>query len=142
MVEPPASPIASFTLRGGDGTDLGALAEGRELAADVGAVEVRAEIAEGESVGSIRFALSGPVTREHTENYAPWELWGGRGSGAALGTGEYTLTATPYPHASLGGEALPALEVSFTVAEPGTSESRIPPRVTAPRAPRWTSPSP
>ena len=92
---------------------------------------MRAEIAQGQSIGSILFELSGAATHRQPENYAPWELWGGRGSGEPLAEGEYTLTATPYPQPGLNGGALPALTVSFTVgeAEFGTSLSRVPPRV-------------
>ncbi len=119
-----ASPIAGFTLvNGDDGADIGALRDGDELAAGLGALEIRADLGAGESVGSVHFALGGAKTVERTENLAPYELFGGQG-GETFGAGSYTLTATPYAERGLGGAAGVAATVSFTVSAPKASVDR------------------
>ncbi len=119
-----ASPIAGFTLvNGDDGADIGALPDGDELAAGLGALEIRADLRAGESVGSVHFALGGAKTVERTENLAPYELFGGQG-GETFGAGSYTLTATPYAERGLGGAAGVAATVSFTVSAPKASVDR------------------
>ncbi len=119
-----ASPVAGFTLvDGDDGADIGALRDGDELAAGLGALEIRADLGAGESVGSVHFALGGAKTVERTENLAPYELFGGQG-GEAFGAGTYTLTATPYAERGLGGAAGVAASVSFTVSAPKASVDR------------------
>ena len=119
-----ASPVAGFTLvNGADGADIGALRDGDELAAGLGALEIRADLGAGESVGSVHFALGGAKTVERTENLAPYELFGGQG-GEAFGAGTYTLTATPYAERGLGGAAGVAASVSFTVSAPKASVDR------------------
>ena len=118
----PAGPLVRFEWRGEDGR-WQALADGAALAPAPGWVEVRAVVGAGEQVGSVRFALAGPAPREHTDNTATFELWGGRG--ARLGAGQWTLRATPYAERDLGGTAGPALAVSFTVGADVTAPSLI-----------------
>ncbi len=119
-----ASPVAGFTLvNGADGADIGALRDGDELAAGLGALEIRADLGAGESVGSVHFELGGAKTVERTENLAPYELFGGQG-GETFGAGSYTLTATPYAERGLGGAAGVAASVSFTVSAPKASVDR------------------
>ena len=114
------SPLAGFTLvDGDDGSDIRALREGATLAAGLGRLEIRADLAAGESVGSVRFELRGAKTASRTENHAPYELFGGQG-GEEFGAGSYSVTATPYTESGLGGRARPARTVSFTVR--GTSQ--------------------
>ena len=55
--------------------------------------------------------------RTHTENYAPWSLYGdtdGAITGATLPAGAYTLSATAYPQANGAGGAMHTVEVAFT----------------------------
>ena len=73
-----------------------------------------------EDVGSVGLSLVGPKTVSRTENLAPYSLYGDGGSdqihGESLPVGEYTITATAYSEADLGGDELGILEVSFTVS--------------------------
>ena len=115
---PPASPpIAGFTLLDGDdGTVIQALTDGATLASGLGKLEIRADLASGETVGSVHLVLSGPTSSARIENWGPYELFGGQdGAGQALAAGSYTLTATPYTGHGSNGEALPPLTVTFTV---------------------------
>ena len=117
----PDSPVAGFTLvDGAGGGDIQKIADGDTLAADLGRVDIRADIRAGESVGSVRLYLYGPVTVGRTENIEPYELWGGQG-GEELLAGSYTLRATPYEEASAQGAKLPRRTVSFEVAAPAES---------------------
>ncbi|MEJ7677499.1 MAG: hypothetical protein WKG06_06430 [Segetibacter sp.] len=50
-------------------------------------------------VGSVEFNLSGQLTRNHIENYAPYALFANKKGdyfGWTPSKGEYSLTATPY----------------------------------------------
>ena len=69
-------------------------------------------------VGSIRFALKGPVALNKMENVAPFSLFGDRGgilSKGSLQLGDYELTATPYSRDDGQGDQGEALTVKFTV---------------------------
>ena len=59
----------------------------------------------GATVGSVEFELAGPTQATHTANAMPF-TWRG-----TLSPGTYTITATPYPEASLTGEVGEALRV-------------------------------
>ena len=96
------SPIAGFTLLAGDGTDLGPLLDGDIL--KIGRLvelEIRANLKEGESVGSLRLELIGPLTSSRTDNEAPYELFDGQGQ-ALDESGTYTLTARALHGAGAG----------------------------------------
>ena len=118
-----AAALTGFTLvDAGASTDLMALVEGVTvrlgdlLAPSYG---VRAEMGPGAAPGSVQFALSGAKTLTHTDDAAPWSLYGdgaGRVNGASLPPGSYTLGATTYADSGGQGEELGSLEVSFTVA--------------------------
>ena len=127
-----AAPVTGFTLVDADsGADIGALADGVELRAGSGGMEIRrtghatvrrsvsgwydirADVAAGRRVGSVRLALSGPLPRSRTDGAAPYTLHGG--GGRELANGTYRLVATPYTEPGLGGDALPAHTVGFTV---------------------------
>ena len=126
--EPNAGPLGGFTLvDASDQTELATLTDSGsvELAdPDGGSYGIRADIAEGETVGSVRLELSGAKSvGPKTENLAPYSLYGDHRSGAArhldgesLPAGSYTLTATAYAESGLGGDELGTLEVSFTVS--------------------------
>ena len=80
------------------------MTDGATLASGLGKLEIRADLASGESMGSVHMELSGPTSASRTENLDPYELFGGHdGAGQALAAGSYTLTATPYPDS--GGTA-------------------------------------
>ena len=123
--EPGAGPLTGFTLvDASDQTELAALTDAAsvELAdPDGGSYGIRADLADGESVGSVSLELSGakPVG-PRTENLAPYSLYGDGGAdaldGESLPAGSYTLTATAYAESRLGGDELGTLEVSFTVS--------------------------
>ena len=69
-------------------------------------------------IGSVRLDLTGARTASRTLNTEPWSLYGDDGGdlqGEFLPAGDYTLTATVYPEADLGGEVEQTLSVSFTV---------------------------
>ncbi len=81
---------------------------------------VRADVADGESVGSVFFELTGPVTATRTESWAPFALHGDNGTddlhgGGPLPVGDYTLTATAYSSKYRRGDTLGTLAVSLTI---------------------------
>ncbi len=127
--EPGADPLAGFTLvDASDQSVLATLTDGAsvELAdPDGGSYGIRANLADGETVGSVSLELSGAKSvGPRTENLAPYSLYGDHRSGAtrhldgeSLPAGSYTLTATAYAESSLGGDELGTLEVSFTIAQ-------------------------
>ena len=123
--EPGADPLAGFTLvDASDQTELATLTDGAsvELAdPNGGSYGIRADLADGESVGSVSLELSGAKSvGPRTENLAPYSLYGDGGAdaldGEPLPAGSYTLTATAYAESRLGGDELGTLEVSFTVS--------------------------
>ncbi len=127
--EPSAGPLAGFTLvDASDQAELATLTDGASVeltAPDSGSYGIRANLADGESVGSVSLELSGAKSvGPRTENLAPYSLYGDHRSGAArhldgesLPAGSYTLTATAYANSNLGGDELGTLEVSFTIAQ-------------------------
>ena len=124
-----AGPLAGFTLV--DVSDQSVLASFKDGASvgladpDKGSYGIRADLASGETVGSVSLELEGPRrVAPRTENLAPYSLYGDYQSGqvrrlhgANLPAGSYTLRAVAYSEASLGGDKLGALEVSFTVVK-------------------------
>ena len=67
------------------------------------------------------------MTRRKTSR--PYSLYGDSGgnlSGESLPVGEYTLTATAYSEARLGGNVLGTLKVSFSVTETATQQPNTP----------------
>ncbi|WP_419554669.1 Calx-beta domain-containing protein [Candidatus Poriferisodalis sp.] len=129
--------LTGFTLvDAGTNADLMALADGStvqlgELAA--ASYGIRTDISPGVVPGSVRFALSGAKTVTHTDDAAPYSLYGdgaGRVNGQALPAGSYTLRATAYADPGGQGDVRGWLEVSFTVtagttsvATPGASDT-------------------
>ena len=112
------APLAGFVLfdNAAGGADVAALSPGAVLDGLASErLNVRAEVAPGAEVGSVKLALSGRQSASRTENLAPYALFGDRG-GQAFPSGTYTLTATPYAEANLGGAPGPALSMTFTVA--------------------------
>ena len=115
---PAAGPLRSFTLfdNAAGGADVAALSPGAVLEGLASErLNIRVETAPGAEVGSVKMALSGRQSASRTENLAPYALFGDRG-GQAFPPGSYTLTATPYAEANLGGAPGPALSMTFTVA--------------------------
>ena len=125
LAESTTGPLAGFTLvDASDQTVLASLTDGLSVVItdpDNGSYGIRADVADGETVGSVRLALSGAKTVSRTENVAPYSLYGDGGanalSGDSLPAGSYTLTATAYAESSLAGDELGTLEVMFTVAK-------------------------
>ena len=117
------NPLAGFTLVDASNQNVVAtLTNGAsvELAdPDGGSYGIRAYLAEGETVGSVRLEFTGAKAVSRTENIAPYSLYGDGGAnalnGQALPAGSYTLTATAYEDGNLGGQVLGTLEVSFTI---------------------------
>ena len=112
------APLAGFVLfdNAAGGADVAALSPGAVLDGLASErLNVRVEVAPGAEVGSVKLALSGRQSASRTENLAPYALFGDRG-GQAFPSGSYTLTATPYAEANLGGAPGPALSMTFTVA--------------------------
>ena len=121
------SPVTGFTLVDAQGgapdEDVTAIAEGATL--DISSFAqnwfaIRADVAEGGRVQSVRVELTGPVSVSRNENApAPFALNGDNGEGDYWGTelanGDYRVTATPYTKPDLRGSALVSLEVSFSV---------------------------
>ena len=119
---PAPGPITGFTVVDtSDQSVEGALADGGTLALDDpvgGSFGIRADLESGATIGSMRLQLTGAKTHDQTENIAPYSLYGDSGgnlSGESLPVGEYTLTATAYSEARLGGNVLGTLKVSFSV---------------------------
>ena len=132
-VDPAPGPITGFTVvDASDQSVEGALADGGTLALDDpvgGSFGIRADLESGATIGSMRLQLTGEKTHDQTENIAPYSLYGDSGgnlSGESLPVGEYTLTATAYSEARLGGDLLGTLKVSFSVTETATQQPNSP----------------
>ena len=124
-----AGPLAGFTVvDASDQTAVGTLTDGDTLVLDDpdnGSYGVRADLESGEEIGSVRLELTGAKDVAQTENIAPYSLYGDDDDGLhgeSLPAGEYTLTATAYAEARLGGAVLGTLAVSFTVTGPPPEE--------------------
>ena len=81
------------------------------------ALNIRANTDPG-TVGSVVFSLTGALTRNWTESFAPYALYAdsaGDYAGVNFPIGNYTLTATPYSGASGSGDAGQALTINFSV---------------------------
>lgn len=86
-------------------------------------VNIRAVISSTEP-GSVKFSLSGPQSKNYTDNKAPFALHGDNGSGnfyygswdpPAVGT--YTLKATPYSSDNASGTAGTSTTITFTITK-------------------------
>ena len=123
--ESTTGPLAGFTLvDASDQAVLASLTDGAsvELAdPDGGSYGIRADLANGETAGSVRLELTGAKTVSRTESAAPYSLYGDGGAnalrGGSLPAGSYTLTATAYAESGRAGDQLGTLEVSFTVTQ-------------------------
>jgi PKD repeat protein len=79
-------------------------------------------------VGSVKFALTGPVSRNWTESVDPYALYAdvnGDYNAVNLPNGSYTLTATPYSLGNGGGVAGMPLTVNFTVGQASTAKQQV-----------------
>ena len=133
VAAPAPGPIIGFTVvDASDQSVEGALADGGTLALDDpvgGSFGIRADLESGATIGSMSLHLTGAKTHDQTENIAPYSLYGDSGgnlSGESLPVGEYTLTATAYSEARLGGNVLGTLKVSFSVTETATQQPNTP----------------
>lgn len=78
------------------------------------------------TVGSVSLNISGPVNNTRTESVAPYALFGdsnGNYEGVQFPLGTYTVTATPYSTANLGGTAGQPLTVQFSIVAGGSNQS-------------------
>ena len=130
---PDPGPITGFTVvDASDQSVEGALADGGTLALDdpdSGSFGIQADLESGATIGSMSLQLTGEKTHAQTENITPYSLYGDSGgnlSGESLPVGEYTLTATAYSEARLGGNLLGTLKVSFSVTETATQQPNTP----------------
>ncbi len=130
---PAPGPITGFTVvDASDQSVEGTLADGGALALDDpdgGSFGIRADLEPGATIGSMRLELTGAETHDQTENFTPYSLYGDSGgnlSGESLPVGEYTLTATAYSEARLGGNVLGTLKVSFSVTRRATQQPNTP----------------
>ena len=102
-------------------TDVGTIAAGGTFTLDDpanGSYGIVVDTATGAKIGSVQLALSGALTVTQTENLAPYSLYGdtdGQAHGAGLPAGSYTISATAYAEANLGGATLQTLTAAFTV---------------------------
>ena len=120
-------PLSGFTLvNAADQSVLASLTDGADVVLadpDGGRYGIRADLASGRTVGSVSLTLTGARTvGPKTENLLPYSLYGDNATGPNsalngenLPAGSYTLTATAYSQARLGGNQLGTLTISFTV---------------------------
>ncbi len=118
--------VESFTLiNPADDTDRFDLSNGDIINANdlagVG-INIRANTLPRE-VGSVKFVLTGTASRNWTESFAPYALFGDLGGvppdydQGTLPNGSYTLTATPYSSAGGNGIAGTPLTVQFSIVQ-------------------------
>jgi len=91
-------------------------------------LSVRAET-NPSTVGSVAFEMSGDDSINRTENYAPYALLGdssGNYSAWEPGSGNYTLTVTPYSESGQGGTAGAPYTVNFTVIDSAPTPTPAP----------------
>ena len=114
---PARGPVTGFTLFDpASGEAVRALADGTVLEGlSLDRLNVRAEIAPDEQIGSMRLELTGAQTAARTADVVPYALFGDK-DGQAFPVGGYRITATPYPEPNLGGTPGPTRTMAFTVA--------------------------
>ena len=109
--------VISFTLVDGvTDNDLFLIDDG-DFIGDGIDINIRANTDPG-VVGSVKFVMTGPVSRNWTESVAPYALYADSAGDYAAKTippGLYTLTATPYEGAGGTGVVGQPLTVNFTV---------------------------
>ena len=120
--EDDVDPLQTFTLvNATTDTNVGTIAAGGTFTLDDpanGSYGIVVDTATGAEIGSVQLALSGALTVTQTENLAPYSLYGdtdGQAHGAGLPAGSYTVSATAYEEANLGGATLQTLTVAFSV---------------------------
>jgi hypothetical protein len=118
----PCSSIAVtkfYVVKVGTNQDLFELVEGGVISKSLGAINIRAEVEVcGQVVNSVRFNLTGALTRNQLENLAPWALAGdnnGNYNNWSNVVGSYTLQATPFPLTNGQGQAGTPYQINFQV---------------------------
>ncbi|WP_394749385.1 malectin domain-containing carbohydrate-binding protein [Spongiimicrobium salis] len=134
-VTEPVAPegVVSFTLINADtNTDLFELTEGMQIEAGTvqNLLSIRANTNPA-TVGSVSFSLSGPINHTQTENIFPYALFGDSNSGLNYGgnlfpVGNYTITATSFSQAALGGTPGQTLTIQFSIVDT-VGNTNIPP---------------
>lgn len=113
--------VTSFTLvNANSNTDIGTITAGRNFTNLPSSLSIRANT-NPNSVGSVRFTLSGPINTSKGEGSAPYYLFGDIGVnpiGRSFPNGNYTVTARPRNGA--------ALTISFTVGGGGSAPPPTP----------------
>ncbi|MEM7704052.1 MAG: DUF5060 domain-containing protein [Pseudomonadota bacterium] len=123
VTEPGAGPqvVGATLVNAASNTDIMDLSDGARIAlTDAPAFNVRAEVSP--EVASVNFSLTGVESRTHTENVAPFTLWGDNGGDynewiPALGT--HTLTLTPRDASGAAGSNM---VIEFQVEVDAVSE--------------------
>ncbi|MEM9183505.1 MAG: Ig-like domain-containing protein, partial [Pseudomonadota bacterium] len=107
VTEPGAGPqvVGATLVNAASNTDIMDLSDGARIAlTDAPAFNVRAEVSP--EVTSVDFSLTGVESRTHTENVAPFTLWGDNGGDYnewIPSLGVHTLTLTPRDAAGAAG---------------------------------------
>ncbi len=110
------------------GADLQNLATGPTVSA-ARSYGVRADVKGRAPVGSVVFSLRGPLAHQHTDDRAPYSLFGdahGVVDGRSLPEGDYTVEATAYAESGGTGRKLGSRVHPFTVIDavlPGVPEN-------------------
>ena len=125
--------LGGFTLVDESGTEIAALGDGTAVTLDdpaTGSFGIVARAAPDAEIGSVRLELTGAKAVTHTDDAAPYSLYGDTGGtvqGEALPAGRYTLSATAYAEANGAGDVLDTRTVSFTVtASAATAGDALP----------------
>ena len=133
-VEPSRPAVESVSLVSIDGNGyIVALRDGLTIGSDElpsARLNVRADTVDAGQVGSMRLALTGPVSMSRLTNDAPFLLSGGA-TGLALPLGRYVIAATPFAQPDGQGERGPVFEAAFTVAAASQTASFRDPRLLA-----------
>ncbi len=114
--------VTGFTLvNAGNNNDIGAITPGRNFSSLPSSLSIRANT-NPNSVGYVRFTLSGPINNTQSEGAAPYHLFGDIGVnpiGRSFPNGNYTITALPRNGT--------ALTVNFTIGGGGNTSPTPPP---------------
>jgi lysophospholipase L1-like esterase len=133
LVAAPASPLSRLMLiDASNNSEIGELVTGSTVDQTTPdkKIAVRADVAAGQSVGSVQWALDGVTFRTETSKpFAVANDTGGKLLPWTVSPGEHTLTVTPFSGANASGAKLTPISVFFTVAGPGTENPPVPPPV-------------
>ncbi len=124
--------VTSYVLIDADSDiDLFTITDGMEIAIEslpTLNLSIRAEVTE--STESVSMNLTGPLTINKTENFAPYALFGDMNRGTNYGggdflAGEYTINSQAFSRKSLAGDQGVGLSVDFTIIDTPVSTSLL-----------------